>query len=436
MMLGQSDEKLVETLVEQAQRGVGLLSQAQLEEGWERLQAPVAIARPGVAQRAPVRSWFFGFATASALAGVTLLAYRALPPGPAPALRYSLEGVAQNSGNAITASPAREARLRFSDESQVILDPSTKLAVAATDARGAHIVLVDGVVNVEVKHRTNTSWEFAAGPFRVKVKGTAFRLGFEAGRGYLRLRMSSGLVEVFAPAGRTIAVGAGEALELFAVPPQPQATAVPAVPAATPPRPEPAEGEPAANLAPAPAKNEGTRAPLRRTTMRPSEHGETAAPPAPVTWCELVAHGRFAAVVADAQQRGLGVVIAQATAVELASLADAARYTKRPDLARQVLLAIRARFAGSDHARDASFFLGRLAEATVGQPGAALAWYDTYLGEAPRGLYASEALGREMTLLAHGAPERARTIARTYLERFPRGPQADLARSLLESNPE
>ena len=130
------------------------------------------------------------------------------------------------------------------------------------------------------------------------------------------------------------------------------------------------------------------------------------------------------------------MVIAQATAAELASLADSARYTKRHDLARQVLLAIRARFAGSEHARDASFFLGRLAEASTSRPDAALTWYDTYLGEASHGLYASEALGREMTLLARSAPERARKVARSYLERFPRGPQAELARSLLESDSE
>jgi hypothetical protein len=72
----------------------------------------------------------------------------------------------------------------------------------------------------------------------------------------------------------------------------------------------------------------------------------------------------------------------------------------------------------------------------LAQPAGDLAWYDTYLREAPRGLYASETLGREMTLLAHSAPERARKTARAYLERFPHGPQTDLARSLLESDPE
>jgi hypothetical protein len=63
----------------------------------------------------------------------------------------------------------------------------------------------------------------------------------------------------------------------------------------------------------------------------------------------------------------------------------------------------------------------------------ALTWYDTYLAEAGGGPYASEALGRKLTLLARVDRERARKVARTYLQRFPQGNEAELARSLVES---
>ena len=147
----------------------------------------------------------------------------------------------------------------------------------------------------------------------------------------------------------------------------------------------------------------------------------------------MITDGKFAQVITDAETRGLDSVLAGASAADLSSLADAARYTKRSGLARQVLLAMRSRFPGSEAARDASFFLGRLGEGAPGQPDAALGWYETYLREAPRGLYASEALGREMTLLAPRSHERAKKLAKQYLERFPHGPEADLARSLLEA---
>ena len=435
-MIGASDERLVQALVEKAQRGVGLISQEQLDEGWQRLQSPAPRARPWPTRRPAVRTWLAGFTTACALAGLVVMVYGALPMPQAPALRYVVQGAAATSGNAVATLPDQPARLAFSDESRIDLQASTKINVDAMDALGAHVVLVDGAVAVNIKHRENTSWVFAAGPFRVQVKGTAFRLGFAADRGYLTLHMTSGLVEVFAPSDRTIAVGAGESLELLATPPASQATAASTV---TPPAVEPTPVAAPPEIAPPSGKSEPPRPGGRRVAVRASERGEpTAEPaePAPIAWSGLLASGSFAAVVADAERRGISTVLAQATAGDLASLADSARYTRRHDLAQKALLAIRARFAGTEPARDASFFLGRLAEASPGQPAAALAWYDTYLREAPRGLYASETLGREMTLLAHSAPERARKTARAYLERFPHGPQTDLARSLLGSDPE
>jgi hypothetical protein len=431
-MIGASDERLVQALVEKAQRGMGLISQEQLDEGWRRLQSPEPRARALPARRPVVRTWLAGFATASVLASLAVMVYQALPMPQPPALRYVVQGTAATSGNLLTSLPGQQARLQFSDDSQVDLEAATKINVDVMDALGAHVVLLDGAVDVYVKHRANTSWVFAAGPFRVKVKGTAFRLGFAADQGYLTLHMTSGLVEVFAPADRTIVVGAGESLELYAAPPR-QAEAAPPVA-----QPDPARsaGEVMPDVGPPRGKIETPRLAGRRPAPHASERGEPVADPGPIAWSELLARGSFSSVVADAERRGLSTVIAQATAAELASLADSARYTKRHALAHQVLLAIRARFVGTEHARDASFFLGRLAEASSSQPGAALAWYDTYLGEAPRGLYASEALGREMTLLARSAPERACKVARSYLERFPHGFQTELARSLLESDPE
>jgi TolA-binding protein len=442
-MLPPGDERLIDAFVEQAQRGVGLISPEQLEHGWKRLQAPAPAARPLPMRRPRLRLWLGGLATAGALAVVAILVYRAMPTSHAPALRYAVQGTATTSGNTVAALADQPARLSFSDESRIDLEAATKLSVAAMDSHGAHVVLVDGAVDVNVKHRADTSWAFAAGPFQVKVKGTAFRLAFAADRGYLTLHMTSGLVEVFAPGNRTIAVGAGESLELYATPPAPRAAAAP-----VPPEPAalalPAEAPP--QTAPAAGKSETPRAGSRRLAVRASEHivptaepvGPTAGPaePEPVAWSGLLAKGKFAAVVADAERRGVSSVLAQAPAGDLAALADSARYTKHYDLAQKALLAIRARFAGTEPARDASFFLGRLAEAAPGQPEAALAWYDTYLREAPRGLYASDTLVREMTLLAPSAPERARKLARAYLERFPHGPQTELARSLLESEPE
>jgi ferric-dicitrate binding protein FerR (iron transport regulator) len=435
-MIDPSSERRVETFVALAEHEFGRVSQEQLDRGWQRIEEPLRghrsayhhVPRTGPRGRT-LRVWLAGLATASAVAGLALLALRALPAGPEPALRYVIEGPAASQGNAIASPSDSASRLHFSDQSHIDLGPSTNMTVEGLDARGAQIGLNDGALDVYVKPRGNASWRFNAGPFRINVKGTAFHLAFSANRGRLTLQMKSGQVEVLAPPNRTIAVGRDESLELYAEPGQAEASPTP-VQAAPPAAPAPhadavvvSVGRNAPVIARAGSPLESTR---HRTAMPTSE-------PGPVVWSRLLAKGDFADVIADAERRGIANTIAQASASDLSALADAARYTKRIDLARQVLLAVRSRFAGADHARDASFFLGRLAEAMPDRSESALGWYETYLREAPHGLYASEALGREMALLAPGEPERARKVAGQYLARFPHGPQSELARSLLET---
>ena len=73
-------------------------------------------------------------------------------------------------------------------------------------------------------------------------------------------------------------------------------------------------------------------------------------------------------------ERGVEATVSERTSEELAVLEAAARYQKRPDVARRALLAQRARFAGSPRAKEAAFLLGRMAEGADGP--AALGWYE------------------------------------------------------------
>jgi TolA-binding protein len=118
---------------------------------------------------------------------------------------------------------------------------------------------------------------------------------------------------------------------------------------------------------------------------------------------------------------------------DLGALADAARYAGRSAVAKRVLLAERQRFAGSGPARDAAFFLGRIAEDSGG---GAIEWYERYVAESPRGPYASQAFGRKMMLLhkQRGAMA-AKPVASEYLKRYPNGPYAAAARKIDEESP-
>jgi TolA-binding protein len=148
-----------------------------------------------------------------------------------------------------------------------------------------------------------------------------------------------------------------------------------------------------------------------------------------------LAAGDFADIVEEAVH-DLPRALRSASSDDLAALADAARYRRRDDLARQALEAQRHRFHGSSRAADAAFFLGRLDENDGAGLIHALRWYDRYLDEAPTGAYAAEALGRKMVAMRdlYGVGT-ARGVADEYVRRFPHGSYAGAARALRDQTP-
>jgi TolA-binding protein len=127
-------------------------------------------------------------------------------------------------------------------------------------------------------------------------------------------------------------------------------------------------------------------------------------------------------------------VLEQADSEDLRALAHAARYVGRYALAEQALAAQRRRFPASEHAHEAAFFLGRLHDGDSDGPADALRWYDRYMVEAPTGEYASDALGRKMTILQRWKRGgEALEVARDYLRRFPDGTYANAARALVRA---
>jgi ferric-dicitrate binding protein FerR (iron transport regulator) len=434
-------QRLVDLVAQVTRDGLSRVAPAQLEAGWERLDQALADGRyPSVPIVRPnVTPWYFRgivFVSMLLVAGIAtdFMQYQREMAPLAP-LHFVLEGTSVGTEQSIEAPATAPAQLVFSDRSRLSLAPRAKIAVVSMDSQGARVALARGDLEVSVTHREDSSWRFEAGPFTVVVRGTAFHLGYQAERGRLTLQMREGAVEVRGPSqDRRLTLRAGESLELFATPATAEEAGPPAVPAELamlePPTPAaPATGPAAAEAQPAPAAGH----PWSHRTR--SKRGESAADRQPDdSWARLIARGQFSTVVADAEARGLGIVLAQASAAELTSLADAARYTLRYDVARDALLRVRARFPGTSPSREAAFFLGRLAEVGPSSSAkAALGWYETYLRESAQGAYAGEALGREIALFAQSDRERARTVARQYLARFPQGSQAELARSLLQS---
>ena len=346
------------------------------------------------------------------------------------ALTYQVANATVSEGGYV-ATAAAAAYLRFSDQSEVEVAPATRVRVSRLEVHGARVMLEGGTLHVRIRHEPHAAWFLEAGPYVVHVTGTEFDLAWRVDEQVLDLRLREGSVVVEGPlADAGVRVGKGQHLvanrsaatlslvdELSA----PIATAdIPPTALASAPR----ESLAAATKAPPIEVPAGPRP----RDLGPTARGHVEAPP---SWEARVAHGDFDAVVADADRRGIDRVLTESTAADLAALADAARYARRPEVARRALTAQRARYPGSMQARDAAFFLGGLAEGQKDDP-VSLEWYDVYLGESPNGAYAPQALGRKMMLLQRlRGPASARAVATEYLARFPEGPYAGSANKLL-----
>jgi TolA-binding protein len=351
-------------------------------------------------------------------------------------LTFVMEGGEVQAGGYFRIGDHTQPSIQFSDGSTLALMAGARGRVASVDAQGARVMLDDGEAHVEVVPRAGARWMFDAGPFLVSVHGTAFDLGWNADEGRLDVRLQRGAVSVQGPVSdQAISLHGGQWLtvrlathEVFvrnleqAVAPAPPAAeaspaAAPAVAPAAPAAPEP--------VAAWPSSHRGRP----HHSARMSARGRDSLPPE-FTWSSARAAGEWSRILDGATRRGVERTLAERSSEDLALLADAAHYLHRDDLAERALLTQRKRFAGSTRAKDAAFLLGRIVESRPGGASAALGWYDRHLEEAPTGVYASEALGRKMTVLGRlGGEQVARPVAEEYLRRYPAGTYARAARA-------
>lgn len=322
-------------------------------------------------------------------------------------------------GDGFIDAGANETLLTFSDGSRVVFARGARGRVADRTSRGARIVLSSGVVDLDVVHRDVTEWSVEAGPHVVRVTGTSFRVRFDPERGHFEVRMRDGRVIVAGPgAPEGLPVVRGQALVAE------RAGGYRIADAATL-----TEDDTRSSLdAPATSARAAPSASSPSSESSPSNES-SADEPAKVGWSARVSRGEYQAVVDEANARGLDSVASTAPLADLIALADAARYTKSSAVARRALEAQRKRFADTTAGRTATFLLGRIAEDSDGSPARALELYDAYL--ATGGAFASEALGRKMMILSRtkGAAAAA-PIARAYLEAYPKGAYASIAREL------
>jgi TolA-binding protein len=412
-------------LVELARDSFGEMSDEQRARGARALRLRLETGR--------ARSFPRSGGLALAAIGVAIAALASLYIKRSPSnLSVRVDGASLETGGLLQAKTA-ESTAHFSDGSEVVLSAGGQLHVRSLEEHGAHITLDAGRAHIYVVHQSHTHWEFAAGPFVVDVIGTAFGLSWNNASQELDLQLENGAVKVTGPvldgalslrAGQWLSVRQGDVrIRNFGATATPTPTAIGSAAPSVESTPSPTEGAPSAALAPTAFNSAGSVSSAQRADAIRAHRAR---------WPSDLAQGHYALIVSDALSTGLGASLSQSNVDELWALADAARYSRHPELAQSALTAVRQRFASSSQARTAAFYLGRLAEATQ-DARTALNWFGVYLTEAPNGAYASEALGRKMTLVQRlDGDAAARPIAQSYLLRFATGTYAEAARALAQ----
>lgn len=407
-----------------ARKSLGQVSPAEQARGREILRARLAWRRRRIA-------WSLAFAGAGAAVFAALvIAPQLLHRAEGAPLAYQVEGGALTPDGRIEARADVEPALRFADGTVIALARGTRGRLTSVDGRGAHVAIADGTASVSVVPKPHARWRVDAGPFVIYVHGTVFTAGWNEATGRLDVKLERGSISVEGPVtGGPIAMRAGQRLTvamrqsrvlLRSIDDHEDDLAESDTTVAAP----VAEVAPPPTLAPPVAVIPALApAPQARTAAAHPSHAARS-------WPSALASGDFAFIVADAE-RDLPRALRASSSDDLAALADAARYQRRDDLARNALETQRRRFHGSPRAADAAFFLGRLDENDGEGLIRALRWYDRYLDEAPTGSYAAEALGRKMvaTRDLYGVAE-ARGVADEYVRQFPHGSYAGAAQAL------
>ncbi len=382
-------------------------------------------------RRQPVRSGrAWAWAAAVTVAAVLVVGVWRLTDRP-DLVRFTVGPEASEGQVGVYIAPVASHPLpvQFSDGSTLRVHPASRVRVAETTSQGAAISLEAGRVDLEVNKAGGGAWSVVAGPYRVRVTGTKFDVSWTPDEGHAQVWVREGVVVVSGPSVEAgVEVRAGEHFSSRSrTTVRPTATASTAMhPGPTPGQEEVAPGVPVPSLS-------GERA-TEPMVPEPSASADETVPEEaarPQTWDQLAARGDYGEIVRQAEERGVESILASGSASELHALSQAARFSGKGQLGHRCLVQLRQRHPQSGQARSAAFVLGRMAD-QGGQSASALQWYDTYLAESPGGALAAEAHGRRMALLHRmGRTSEAEAAARTYLDAYPKGGYAPVAKDIL-----
>ena len=360
-----------------------------------------------------------------AVAALVLTRHRA-------AIAFEVNNTAGVARTWLAAPQGAALDLAFSEGTRVRLEATARARVTDIDEHGASLTLESGRLHAEVVHQPDSAWKVMAGPFTVRVTGTVFDVNWDATSQQLAVAVERGSVSVRdASTGLEQVVRASEALRAsgyehrLVVAPSSES---PAEPAST----EHAAAMDASDGQPADPAAVEARDPVTPPTAKNSDSSPEKGSSAGDEWRALAKRGALREAFTAADAAGFTQTCAAASSSELLLLGDGARLSGNSARAEEALLTLRRRFPNDARRAAAAFALGKVAFDQRRAYEQAAAWFSTCLREQPGGPLARETAGRLIEALRRADDSAgARRAARDYLEKYPEGPHADLARSVL-----
>lgn len=411
---GDRQSRRLAAFSELARNAVTPATAAELERGRRELRARF---RERATDRGRTRRIALLVGCVMSLLATAVALSRWSSDSPEPVAVQRIEGGRMLDGGYLAEQGRGGIELTFNEGTRFTLSPGSRGRVRSITKAGARFALDTGTAAFRITPSRGREWWVEAGPFAVSVRGTDFTVRWEPTSERFEIQLRHGRVAVSGPlVGDELVLKPGQSLTVSL--PKGETVISEAPPAR-------ASAEPPAVPAPA------VTGPVDEPAASPSDKSPAAARPPGLSFREALARGEWDRILAEVERVGVETSLRTLSSDDLCALADAARYRRRPALARSALLAQRARFPGSPRSLDALFLLGRAEELGAGSKKAAIERYDEYLSRAPSGTYAAEALGRKMILLKETeGTESARNVAREYLSRFPNGSHAKAARKL------
>ena len=396
------------------QRNLGDALAAALETGPSRRTLAAQRSRVLEAMTKPARPArpILVFATCAFVATVAavLVPRSGLAPENA-ALQGAWQGKSLPERSRVVAPAQGGETLSFSDGSRVQLGARAEIALSKPAPAEARLELASGHVDATIRKGTGRAWTFAAGPYSVRVVGTAFSVDWDAGNRFFAVNVREGKVLVTGNDLREggVLLGPGERLERKASLPA-------AANAPVEPREKPSDVPPPANPDPTSSRAEAVVVASGKDDFLVE-----------------AARGNYAAAITAARRVGFDRLERELSAKDLLLLANTARYAGSASEANGALLKLRARFPGSASSAHAALLLASQAEDRDKNLNEAERWLRTFLVESPQGELAAGARARLLAmLLRRGAQTEAEQVARDYLRLHPQGQHVARARGVFQ----